>query len=216
VSEKRLMHVLQEEKRIVVFQMTMDGSHEVFSLGKPVTVVFPAYAEAEPVLTAWLSQHIGRILHPWPNSHPVKPGDPGYVRALGQVLSRDSLLGLWAYVTAASLQVSQSQLAAALGRESGPALRAEMEKRGLRFVTGPTGYLVDLGAVTRVLGSDVADRILLRRYQIASILGVSRQSVGRILCTLGLVRPGTGTSVVPWRSVRQIRRAGPRTFLLAN
>ena len=207
-----LFHVLQGSEHSVILRMTLAGAYTPYAPGKrSVQQMWPRYAEARPYLETWLAARAGA---PCDN---VLPGAPEYPRRLAAALTRTPELAFWAYVTPLALLVGLRQIAMALGRANG-GLRAELEARGLTFTQNAAGhYLAPLGSITRVLGQDVADRVLLYPRQVGDFLGVQSGSAAQIVRRLGLaLEKRADTTMTPWGKVRQVRRIGPRRFVLAD
>jgi hypothetical protein len=202
-----LFHVMLKDARIVVFLMK-DGVRQVYLPGrKAVSEMWPLYEEHTPILEKWFELHrevecAGRVVH---------PGDPDYARRLAEALSKDPLLRAWAYVSALHIQVTFNQVAVAAGRDRSPAVREAFAKQGLAFIKNGGRYVVPLSQVQRVLGAQVADRVLLNVRQVADFLGLSSPSASKLIRKHGLALY-QGRTKVPWGLVRRIRRVGRRRF----
>lgn len=207
-----LFHVLKGSERIVIFRMSADGSHTLYLPGgKPVAQVWPLYADAKPYLEAWLSGLRGQDVDG------IEPGSPEYPNALARNLTKNPFISMWAYVTPVALTVSFRQIAQALGRDPTPRLRHELEESGLRFTRTESGHFqADLATVTRILGSSVADRLLLLPHQIADVLGISAGAAADVIRRLGIAIDGRDVAAAEWGKVKRIRRAGPRRFDLTG
>lgn len=206
-----MFHVMKRGEHIVIFRMKANGDRSVFlPAKKPIDQAWPAYDRAAPYLEAWFKS-TNRDLRK--RGQPVRAGDDEYPKMLAQALTRDDMLRLWAYVTPPTVNVSLRQIAQALGKKPGPALRQELETKGLHFTQADNGsFEASLGAILRLLGQDTADRILLYPRHVADYLGVSHVGASQIVRRLGIALDREDTTVVEWGKLRRVKRTGPRKF----
>jgi hypothetical protein len=209
----QLFHILKDREHLVILRMELDGQYMLYLPGnRSLEQTWPYYPDARPYLDLWFSRYIGQPVGT------LSPGDPEYPRQLAQILTQDPYLNMWAYVTPQVIRVSFRQIAQALGRDPKPTLRDELTQKGLRFERNESGhYQAPLGIVTRALGPQVADRLLLYPQQVAAFLGVTPGGAPDITRRLGLLLEGRGDiALVEWGRLRQVRRTGPRTFVLTE
>jgi hypothetical protein len=211
-----LFHIMKHGKHVVIFKMAYNGDREVYAPGKaPLDKIWPAYSECIPYIDMWFSQNAGRDIASRHGTRCViSPGNKLYPYMLSQRMTRDQILRLWAYVTAPDISVSFGQVATAMGRQSDSSLREEMENRGLRFSTLPSSrkYVTTLAGVSKSLGSDIADRVLLYPHQAANFLGIRPDSASGVIKGLGIALSRDDMVVVEWAKLRRVRRVGPRKF----
>jgi hypothetical protein len=213
-----LLHVCQDKQRIVALSMTRQGEYQVFLPRRdyPLEEQWPHYAEIRELLDVWLARRIGKPIMIGPRQDvEVQPGEDRYPRAIAQAISKSPLY-IWAYTTQTFLWISTAQIGAAMGHKADAKFRTYLEEQGLQLHRSASGHhTARLGQVSHILGTDVADRVLLQPYQVAGFLGVSSYSAGNICRRLGIaVDRGRleGVTMAPWGKVRRIKRTGLRSF----
>jgi hypothetical protein len=208
MTEHNLFHVMDDDRRVVIFTMDHDGDRTVYCPGgRADDAVWPRYPSAKPYLDIWFDQHAGQVVSS-PHTE-FQPGTPEYPRGLASALTYDHLLSFWAYVTRSNILVSSTQIARAAGTRS-DAIRSRLRKAGVAL--NGRGRSFGINDVKQVFGSKVADRVVLFSGQIADFLGVWRSSVPNIVERLGIGVPGRRQVGVLWGTLRRVQRTGPRSF----
>jgi len=213
--EKALFHVMDDDERIVIFSMDHDGNRTVFCPGgQAVDEIWPRYAECKALLASWFDHHVGKVAAS-PYAEYI-PSTPAYPRGLACALTHDSILSLWAYVTAPDILVSVAQATRALGGSRVAAERC-LEEAGVSPKGNGTGHRkLGVGDIQEAFGRDTAGRIVLYSGQVADFLGVLPDSVPDIVKRLDMGLPDRSRVRVPWSKLRRVRRTGPRSFELAR
>ena len=202
-----MFHVMRKSERLAILRMRPDGARAVFLPGrKTLAQAWPNYdPDLAALVNLWLDQRASKAVQG------IAPGGDEYPRALAGALTHDRTFNLWAYVTPPAIFVSFNQVAHALGKNPIPALRAELEKRGLRFKDGNA----PLPNATRILG-EAADGLLLYPSQAADHLGISSKSASAVARRLGIAIRGRADVAITWGNLKRVRRVGPRKFELES
>lgn len=207
-----LFHVMLERQHIVIWSMDSVGTHTVYSPDRDPEVAWPRYGHHEPLLTLWLSQHMGQSLSSPYSDAEISPGSSDYPRVVALRLTHDPALDYWAYTTPEDITVTLSQIARACGVERTTAVKRRVRERGLRIRETARGEAVAMSDVWRHFGPSVSDQIVLYSGQVADFLGVRPESVPDIVRRLDVHIPGRPQVGVRWGMLRCVRRTGPRSF----
>jgi len=208
-SSDVMFHVMKHGERLVIFRMGPDGSRSIFLPGrKTVEQAWPGYeTRLAASLDLWFDDQGNRD-----KVRGVLPGEAAYPEALARELTQDWLLGVWAYVTPPAIFVSFNQIAYAVGHAPTAKFRDELQAK-MRFKDGRTL----LPTVTRILGSEVANNLLLYPNQVANHLGVRPQSATRIIKRLGVaITRDDDSTLISWGNLQRIKRIGPHKFELSE
>jgi hypothetical protein len=198
---------MEDSQRVVIFSMDRAGNRSVYCPDpKSVDDAWPRYSVVKPYLDVWFDLHIGKIV-----SSPFcefQPGAANYPRGVASVLTHDSVLSLWAYVTKPNIFVTATQVSKAIGSRL-DMVRQELEEAG---VENGSGRSIRMSDVRRVFGREATDRLVLYSGQIADFLGVHITSVPGIVDRLGIGVPGRNQVGVRWGQLRRVQRIGPRSY----
>ena len=207
MTNKNLFHVMEDSQRVVIFSMDRAGNRTVYCPGpQGVHDAWPRYSVVKPYLDVWFDLHIGKIV-----SSPFaefQPGAADYPRGLASVLTHESVLSLWAYVTKPNILVTATQVSKAIGSRL-DVVRQELEEAD---VENGSGRSIRISDVRRVFGREATDRLVLYSGQIADFLGVAAPSVPNIVGRLEIGIPGRTRVGVSWDILRRVRRTGFKTF----
>jgi hypothetical protein len=166
-------------------------------------------------LRTWFAHHAGKPQRLREKAPLIQPGEERYLDALTRELTSDPYLRFWAYATY-PVMVSTAQVAYAMGKGEATASFREMlvDKYELSFTDEAQGHhRVPMSDLADAM-PEVADRVLLFVSQVGAFLGLSPRVARRHMEQLEIAIPDRpGAMAAPWRSVKCLRRTGPRTVV---